>query len=141
MSLALGALVCGFFWEMWNYWSYPQWIYHTPGVEFLHVFEMPLLGYGGYIPFALELCALKNFLWPGSPQLQLGRAPGGAAGQGTRIANATGGAFVTGINPGNIVNTIISENSAGEGGGICAGWEGSLGSPTCIAASMMRTSA
>ena len=71
-SLALGALICGFFWEMWNYWSYPKWIYHTPGVQFLHVFEMPLLGYGGYIPFALELCALKNFLWPGSPPLRVG---------------------------------------------------------------------
>jgi hypothetical protein len=70
--LALGALICGFFWEMWNYYSYPRWIYHTPGAQFLHLFEMPLLGYGGYIPFALELCALKNLLWPRSPQLRLG---------------------------------------------------------------------
>jgi hypothetical protein len=70
-ALAMGALICGFFWEMWNYWSWPQWIYHTPGVNFLHVFEMPLLGYGGYIPFALELFALKNFLWPRGPQLRI----------------------------------------------------------------------
>jgi hypothetical protein len=35
-------------------------------------------------------------------------APGGNPGQGTRIANATGGTFVTGINPGNIVQTIIN---------------------------------
>jgi hypothetical protein len=34
--------------------------------------------------------------------------PGGLAGQGTRIATNTGGAFASGINPGNIVNTIIS---------------------------------
>jgi hypothetical protein len=34
--------------------------------------------------------------------------PGGLPGQGTRIANATGGVFVTGINAGNIVNTIIN---------------------------------
>lgn len=34
--------------------------------------------------------------------------PGGMPGQGTRIATNTGGAFVTGINSGNIVNTIIS---------------------------------
>lgn len=34
--------------------------------------------------------------------------PGGSAGQATRIANATGGQFVSGINAGNIVNTIIS---------------------------------
>ena len=70
ISLALGALICGFFWEMWNYYSYPKWIYHTPGAQFLHVFEMPLLGYGGYIPFALELCELKNLLWPRSPRLR-----------------------------------------------------------------------
>jgi hypothetical protein len=66
ISLSLGALICGFFWEMWNYYSYPKWIYHTPGAQFLHVFEMPLLGYGGYIPFALELFELKNLLWPRS---------------------------------------------------------------------------
>jgi hypothetical protein len=65
-SLSLGGLICGFFWEMWNYYSYPKWIYHTPGAQFLHIFEMPLLGYGGYVPFALELWALKSFLWPRS---------------------------------------------------------------------------
>jgi hypothetical protein len=64
VSLALGSLICGFFWEMWNYYSYPKWIYHTPGAEFFHIFEMPLLGYLGYIPFALELFELKNLVWP-----------------------------------------------------------------------------
>ena len=34
ISLSLGALICGFFWEMWNYWSWPQWIYHTPGANY-----------------------------------------------------------------------------------------------------------
>ncbi len=34
-------------------------------------------------------------------------APGGAAGQATRIAAATGGTFVSGINPDTIVKTII----------------------------------
>lgn len=71
VSLSLGALICGFFWEMWNFWSWPRWIYHTPGANFLHVFAMPLLGYGGYIPFALELFALKNFLWKRGPALRL----------------------------------------------------------------------
>jgi hypothetical protein len=72
ICLGVGAVICGFFWEMWNYYSYPKWIYHTPGAQFLHVFEMPLLGYGGYVPFALELCALKNFLWARSPALRFG---------------------------------------------------------------------
>jgi len=71
VSLSLGALICGFFWEMWNEWSWPQWIYHTPGAEFLRIFKMPLPGYGGYIPFALELFALKNFLWLRGPKLEL----------------------------------------------------------------------
>jgi len=71
LSLALGALICGFFWEMWNFYASPKWVYHTPGAQYLHIFEMPLLGYGGYIPFALELFALKNFLWPTSPRLQI----------------------------------------------------------------------
>ena len=69
IALSLGALVCGFFWELWNYYSFPKWIYHIPGLGFLRIFEMPLLGYGGYIPFALELYALKNFIWPSGPRL------------------------------------------------------------------------
>lgn len=57
-SLWVGCLICGFFWEMWNYYSYPKWIYDVPGVNFLHVFEMPVLGYLGYIPFSLELYSI-----------------------------------------------------------------------------------
>jgi hypothetical protein len=71
ISLSLGALICGFFWEMWNEWSWPQWIYHTPGANFLHLFKMPLPGYGGYLPFGVELFAMKNFLWPREPKLEL----------------------------------------------------------------------
>ena len=71
ITLSLGALTCGFFWEMWNYYSFPKWVYHTPGAQFLHVFEMPLLGYGGYIPFAFELYALRNLLMPRSAPLRL----------------------------------------------------------------------
>lgn len=70
-ALATGALICGFFWELWNYYAFPRWTYRTPGVEFLHVFEMPLLGYLGYLPFALELYALANLVFPRSPDLNL----------------------------------------------------------------------
>ena len=62
VSLALGALLCGFFWEFWNFYSFPKWTYHTPGVDFWHIFEMPLLGYIGYLPFGLELYALGHFM-------------------------------------------------------------------------------
>ncbi len=61
-SLWLGVLVTAFFWEMWNYYSYPKWIYHVPWGNWLHVFEMPLLGYGGYLPFAMELYTLYNLI-------------------------------------------------------------------------------
>jgi hypothetical protein len=54
--------VTGFFWEFWNFWSYPKWIYRLPYLELLHVFEMPLFGYLGYLPFALELFALYHLL-------------------------------------------------------------------------------
>lgn len=60
LALWIGCLICGFFWEMWNYFSYPKWIYDVPFVDFARVFEMPLLGYGGYLPFSLELFALYH---------------------------------------------------------------------------------
>lgn len=62
--LPLGGLVCGFFWEMWNYFSLPKWYYTVPFINFWKVFEMPLFGYSGYLPFSLELFALYQFsLW------------------------------------------------------------------------------
>lgn len=62
IALPAGCLICAVFWEMWNYYSYPKWIYHVPFVGFLHVFEMPMLGYLGYIPFSWELFALFQLL-------------------------------------------------------------------------------
>ena len=54
-ALGAGALVCGWFWEMWNYRAFPKWQYTIPWVDFAHVFERPLLGYSGYLPFGLEV--------------------------------------------------------------------------------------
>ncbi len=62
IALWLGVLLTAFFWEMWNYFSYPKWVYHVAWGGGLHVFEMPLLGYGGYLPFALELFALYHLV-------------------------------------------------------------------------------
>jgi hypothetical protein len=62
LALWSGVLLTAFFWEMWNYFSYPKWVYFVPWGNWLHIFEMPLLGYGGYLPFALELFALYNLL-------------------------------------------------------------------------------
>ncbi len=50
---ALAALICGFFWEMWNIMSMARWSYAIPYVQRFHLFEMPLPGYAGYLPFGL----------------------------------------------------------------------------------------
>ena len=62
VALWIGALICGFFWEMWNIYAFPKWIYHVPPFEFLYLFEMPLMGYGGYLPFGLELFAFYQLV-------------------------------------------------------------------------------
>ena len=71
VSLALGALVCGFFWELWNVHAWPKWVYETPGFDFWHVFEMPFFGYFGYLPFGLELYPLAHLLLPWRPAVRL----------------------------------------------------------------------
>ena len=57
VSFPLAALACGFFWEMWNIHSLAKWQYSIPFVHRFQVFEMPILGYAGYLPFGLE-CAV-----------------------------------------------------------------------------------
>jgi hypothetical protein len=60
--LFAAGLTCGFFWEMWNFWSMPKWVYDITYADRYLLFEMPLLGYGGYLPFALEVYAIYHFL-------------------------------------------------------------------------------
>ena len=62
ISLSLGCLICGFIWEMWNFYSYPKWIYNVPILDFIHIFEMPVIGYLGYIPFSFELYSLYHLV-------------------------------------------------------------------------------
>jgi len=62
LNLWIASIICGFFWEMWNFYAYPKWIYEVPYVDFWHIFEMPLLGYLGYLPFALELYAMYHLI-------------------------------------------------------------------------------
>jgi hypothetical protein len=63
-AIAIGAagLLCGALWEFWNSWSTPRWEYDVPLLGFWKVFEMPLLGYGGYIPFAWFVLQLVRLL-------------------------------------------------------------------------------
>jgi hypothetical protein len=63
---ALAALTCGFFWEMWNYFSLARWTYTIPYVQRFHLFEMPILGFGGYVPFGLA-CVVVGSIVTGDP--------------------------------------------------------------------------
>lgn len=60
--LAFAALICGFFWELWNYGSLARWEYIIPYVGRFHLFEMPILGYAGYIPFGIECGIIADFV-------------------------------------------------------------------------------
>jgi len=59
---ALAALFCGFFWEMWNFFSLAKWEYSIPFVHRYQIFEMPVLGYAGYLPFGLEIAAIEKMM-------------------------------------------------------------------------------
>jgi len=60
--LFLSGLICGFLWEFWNYWARAKWQYSVPYWGEVKLFEMPLLGYLGFLPFAVECFALYKFI-------------------------------------------------------------------------------
>ena len=62
VAACLAALVCGIFWEMWNMWSMAKWIYTVPYVQAIHMFEMPLLGFIGYLPFGIECLCIASLV-------------------------------------------------------------------------------
>ena len=51
------GLVCGLFWEGCNFGAGSKWIYTLPYWNFGRLFEMPALGFLGFLPFALEVHA------------------------------------------------------------------------------------
>ena len=55
--LASGGL-CGLLWEFWNYWALTKWTYTVPYLGSVKIFEMPVLGYLGFPPFAVECWAM-----------------------------------------------------------------------------------
>jgi hypothetical protein len=59
--LAAGA-VCGLLWEFWNYWALAKWVYAVPFLSEIKIFEMPVLGYLGFPPFALECYVLYHLV-------------------------------------------------------------------------------
>jgi len=62
LASMLGGLFCGILWEFWNNWAVTKWVYTVPFFEELKLFEMPVLGYVGFIAFGFETIAFLNFL-------------------------------------------------------------------------------
>jgi len=70
VNLLAGGLLCGVVWECWNYWAHSKWIYNVPVPPDIKLFEMPLAGYGGFLPFALECFTMyvfvRHLIWRGA---------------------------------------------------------------------------
>jgi hypothetical protein len=62
VRLLAAGLVCGILWEAFNIRAGSKWIYTVPGFEELKLFEMPLAGFLGFPPFALECYVMYRWL-------------------------------------------------------------------------------
>ena len=70
LSLLASGLACGVLWESWNWISSARWSYSVPFLGGVKLYEMPVLGFLGFAPFALAVFALYHFLrglLPGRP--------------------------------------------------------------------------
>ena len=48
VNLLAAGMICGVVWEFWNYWGGTKWIYYVPILPNVRIFEMPILGFGGF---------------------------------------------------------------------------------------------
>jgi len=62
VNFLLSGLLCGVLWEFWNYWAGAKWHYTVPIMEDVKLFEMPLPGFLGFPPFALECFTMYVFV-------------------------------------------------------------------------------
>jgi hypothetical protein len=60
-SLLISGWVCGWLWEFWNYWATAKWLYIFPMFQDWKIFEMPVPGFFGFPPFALECFTMYVF--------------------------------------------------------------------------------
>lgn len=60
-SFLVSGWVCGWLWEFWNFWAAGKWNYTFPIMQGKKIFEMPVLGYLGFLPFALECFVMYYF--------------------------------------------------------------------------------
>jgi hypothetical protein len=62
VALLVSGFLCGGLWEAWNLGARTKWIYTVPFFDELKLGEMPVLGFLGFPPFALECYAIVNFI-------------------------------------------------------------------------------
>ena len=62
LALLASGAICGLLWELWNFWATTKWSYTVPYLGHVKLFEMPVLGYLGFPPFALECYAMYHWL-------------------------------------------------------------------------------
>jgi len=62
LLLLTAGFVCGGLWEFWNFWAHSKWIYTVPFFDELKIFEMPVAGFLGFPPFAVQCYVMYNFL-------------------------------------------------------------------------------
>ena len=60
---SVAALICGFCWETWNYYALAKWVYAIPWVHRWQIWEMPLMGFAGYLPFGVECAAVTFWIY------------------------------------------------------------------------------
>jgi len=70
INLLVAGFICGGLWEFWNFWARAKWIYTVPIFGDIKIFEMPVLGYFGFPPFALECFTMyvfvRRLVWRGA---------------------------------------------------------------------------
>jgi len=74
-ALLWAGMICGIFWEFWNWFAAAKWFYTVPIFPQWKVFAMPLPGYLGFPAFAVECFVLFALIapWLGWVSKKLGR--------------------------------------------------------------------
>ena len=62
VSLLAGGFICGFFWEFFNYFAGARWSYNVPYLPHIRIFEMPVVGFLGFGPFAVLFFEMYRFV-------------------------------------------------------------------------------
>jgi hypothetical protein len=62
LALLASGPLCGVLWESWNWLASARWSYTVPFLGGVKLYEMPVLGFLGFAPFALAVFAIYHFV-------------------------------------------------------------------------------